>query len=299
MPLIVLLGCLNVAAATPATASALVTPGGKLVLPAAISAMLCFLTYWRLVRGPKYADNLSLVGKVVVVTGANSGVGLETASALAVMGAHVVMACRSEHRAKTAIKLLRQRWWCEGAQLTFLPLDLSSITSVHKFVEALDAQGLRPDVLINNAGLLLGSRQLSVDGIEMMIAANHLGHFELTRLLLPKLKLAEGGGRVVNVGSAIHHQSLGLNFASLASREAFEGMFPVYADTKLCNLLFTMELDRLYHADGVSCFCVHPGNVITEVQRDMPWPLRFGMRCFKPVMSTLMKSGESESILVS
>jgi NAD(P)-dependent dehydrogenase (short-subunit alcohol dehydrogenase family) len=230
----------------------------------------------RLVRGPSHRV-CQMHGKLCVVTGANTGVGLDTARELAAMGAEVVLACRTESKAETAMRTI----WHQhpGANIRFLQLDLGSLESVRACAaKLLDAN--RPvDVLINNAGVMLSEATESKDGIDLAFQANHLGHFLLTTLCLPLIQRAPGGGRVVNLGSAIHHIPKKLDITNLAHRTSFPGMFEVYSDTKLCNALFTAELNRRFGRQGVgtskvaqiTAFCVHPGTVITsEVARNLP-----------------------------
>eukprot|EP00040_Diaphanoeca_grandis_P013934 m.70385 g.70385 ORF g.70385 m.70385 type:complete len:428 (-) comp24218_c0_seq1:64-1347(-) len=236
-----------------------------------LSVVTIFLINMLLVREVPFDPNAIMSGKVCVLTGANCGIGLETAAALTKMGATVVLACRSEPKARIAMAVIKQR--VSYAKLEFIPLDLSSRESIKSFVEQFNELKLPLHVLVNNGGVMMNSCRLNDDGVEMTIATNHLGSFLLTKLLLPKL-LKHLHSRVVNVGSAMHYGVTKLDLKSLGSGEDFS-MFEAYGTSKLCNLLFTKELDRRYSDRTLECFCVHPGTVTTNVHRNMPWLVGF------------------------
>jgi NAD(P)-dependent dehydrogenase (short-subunit alcohol dehydrogenase family) len=198
-----------------------------------------------------------LSGKVAVVTGANSGVGLETAVELARHGAHVVLACRNAERGQRALQLVRER--APGAEVELRTLDLADLSSVRRFAADLLAVQPRIDVLVNNAGVMAPrGRQVSADGHELQLATNHLGHFALTGLLLDRLVTTERS-RVVTVSSHMHR--LGRirpdNVATTKARNSWIQ----YSTTKLANLLFVAELSRRLEAGGfrTSALAAHPG----------------------------------------
>ena len=139
----------------------------------------------------------SLQGKVCIVTGANTGIGKETARGLADRGATVILACRSVERGQEAAKEI-------GGLVRVKKCDLASFASVRKFCEEVNREEKKVDILINNAGMVTMSRELTEDGQEMQFQSNHLGHFLLTNLLLGKLKAAKDGARIVNVSSVAH-----------------------------------------------------------------------------------------------
>jgi NAD(P)-dependent dehydrogenase (short-subunit alcohol dehydrogenase family) len=206
------------------------------------------------------ADLPDLSGTYAVVTGANSGIGLETARALALRGADVVLACRSAERgAHASAQIMRDHPF---AKLQVLPLDLSSLRSVREFAARVLATRPKLDLLINNAGLMAIPRALSEDGFEMQLAVNYLGHFALTGLLLPQL-LATPGARVVSVSSMISFVAR-MRFDDLDGAQRYR-KWDAYGQSKLANLLFAFELAR--RADGAlrSVAC-HPGYAATNLQ---------------------------------
>ena len=203
---------------------------------------------------------MELSDKTIVITGANSGIGLETARELARGGATVVMACRDLARAKAARADIAHS--VPGAKLELVSLDLASLASVRACADTLGNQWPRIDVLINNAGLFPFKKQMTEDGFEMQFGVNHLAHFLLTQRLMPAL-LAAGCPRVVNVASMMHHLGK-INFSSFIG-EAPYGALKAYAQSKLCNVLFTRELARRHGGDGLLSFSLHPGPVGTNI----------------------------------
>ena len=204
-------------------------------------------------------------GKVAVVTGGNSGIGKETAAALAGMGAHVIIAARNPAKAAAAVKELQDR--APGATVEPMPLDLASFASVRAFAGAFAERANQLDVLVNNAGVVLRSRTTTEDGHETQLQVNHLSHFLLTNLL--RDQLARARGRVVNVSSAGHtFARSGLDFDDLEwANRRYQG-FGVYCATKLANVLFTRELPNHWSATGVTANAVHPGFVGSNFARD-------------------------------
>jgi NAD(P)-dependent dehydrogenase (short-subunit alcohol dehydrogenase family) len=206
----------------------------------------------------------ALTGKRAIVTGANSGLGLETAAALAAAGASVVMACRNAARAQSALDDIRRR--VAGARVELMTLDLSSLESVREFAAAYGQRHPQLDILCNNAGVMGLPYQLTRDGFEMQIGTNHLGHFALTGLLLDRLRAAPAA-RVVSVASIAHRGTRGLNLDDLHwQRETYrkgEG----YARSKLANLLFSFELNRRLQAahSTVISVAAHPGYAATNI----------------------------------
>lgn len=202
-------------------------------------------------------------GKVFVVTGANSGIGLEAAEVLAGKGAQVVMACRSADKAKSAADRVKAKH--PRAGLDVRSLDLASLTSIRSFAEAVLEDYPAIDVLTNNAGIMAIPRTLTADGFEMQLGTNHLGHFALTGLLLPALAKAKRA-RIVTVSSAVH-QGGNIRFDDLMGERSYE-KWAAYAQSKLANLLFMYELDRRLpraHPTIASLSC-HPGYAATNLQ---------------------------------
>lgn len=203
---------------------------------------------------------MNLSDKTIVITGANSGIGLETARELARSGATIVMACRDPARAESARADIMAS--VPGAKLELVRLDLASLTQVRSCAETLNRRWPKIDVLINNAGLFPFKRQLTSDGFEMQFGVNHLAHFLLTDLLLPAL-LAAGQPRVINVASMMHHLGK-IDFESFRGEKPY-GALKAYAQSKLCNVLFSRELARRHRDDGLMSFSLHPGPVGTNI----------------------------------
>lgn len=207
-------------------------------------------------------------GKVVIVTGGNSGLGFEAVKVLAQKGAHVIMASRSLAKAEEAKKKL------SNANITgtieVCALDLANLSSVHKFALNFKEKYQTLDILINNAGIMMTPYQLTKDGFESQIGTNHLGHFALTGLLLDRLRNTPNS-RVVNV-SSIAHKSAELDFKNFMY-EGGKGYSPMkaYGRSKLCNLLFTFELQRFFESNNIKCSAIaaHPGVSDTNLFNDI------------------------------
>jgi len=209
-------------------------------------------------------DIPDLGGKTAVVTGANSGLGYETAVALAGHGAHVVMACRDEGRGTAAVERVRTEVPQGSVELSLL--DLADLASVRKFAEGYAGERANLDILVNNAGVMaLDQRRTTADGFEMQLGTNHLGHYALTGLLLPQLQ-ARPGGRVVSVTS-FGHKVGRMNFDDLQWERSYRKWL-AYGRSKLANLLFTFELDRRARAAGstIVAAVAHPGYANTNLQ---------------------------------
>lgn len=222
-----------------------------------------------------------LTGKVAIVTGANSGIGYETAVALAAMGATVVMAVRNPDKGADARQALLDRTGADPDRVVLGALDLASFASVRAFAAwFLDAYD-RLDVLVDNAGLILSERSETVDGYEMTFGVNHLGHFLLTDLLTERL-VASAPSRVVVVSSLAHRWAVrGLDRADLQSTRRYRSM-QVYGRSKLANALFALELARRLDGTGVVVNAVHPGSINSHFGGDGDtgvmswWIARFG-----------------------
>ncbi|KAL7498226.1 hypothetical protein ACHAWT_007242, partial [Skeletonema menzelii] len=287
--------------------------------------------------------------KVILITGANSGIGLETTRLLYHQyNATVILACRSKSRAVEAMLNIDPSWNdCRsnnnyissnnnktkvGAinpknRMHFLPLDLTSIPSIHTAVNILWNEMNIPklDVLINNAGVMWNERRETVDGLEMTMAANHLGHFLLTNLLLPKLRETairqKHPTKVITVSSSLYTNAVrprrnnhnnknnhnneaitkskwnatepGIDLHDLQCQNKPYRLFEQYAQSKLANILFARELGRrekLQHGGLVQSHVLHPGLVRTNVTRNMPWYLYYPNLIFSLFMMMLQKS---------
>ena len=210
-----------------------------------------------------------LADKRYIITGANTGIGRETARALAHRGASVTLACRSEAKTLPVIDALRRE--TGNDQLDFVALDLGDLASVRACAGALRERGGPVHGLINNAGVG-GVRGATKDGFELAFGTNHLGHFALTLQLLPLLE-ATPGARIINVSSAVHYRAKGIEWDALRRpTESFTAM-PEYAVSKLANVLFTKELSRRIAPGTVTAYALHPGIVASDIWRQrLPRP---------------------------
>jgi NAD(P)-dependent dehydrogenase (short-subunit alcohol dehydrogenase family) len=209
------------------------------------------------------ADIPDQSGRTVLVTGANSGLGLRTAEALAANGAHVLMGCRDATRGEAARSEVAAG--ATGPSPEVVPLDLADLGSVRDAAQSVADAVERLDVLVNNAGVMAMPLRRTADGFELQFGTNHLGHYALTGLLLPALRRAEGP-RVVTVSSNMHR--MGRNDWSDPNWERRRYLrWPAYGQSKLANLLFTRELGRRAHEAGSSLVAAaaHPGNSATHL----------------------------------
>lgn len=211
-----------------------------------------------------------LHGRTAVVTGANSGLGYQTALVLASRGASVVMACRNPVKAAAAVASLRAV--VPDADVSVEEVDLASLGSVRRAAERLRSRSI--DLLINNAGAARAQRVVTEDGFESTFAGNHLGAFALTGLLLDRL-VAVPGSRVVTVSSIGHRRGV-IDFGDLQGERNYR-MAVAYSQSKLANLMFTYELQRRLGVAGVKTVAVaaHPGNAYTNFGRELNPVARF------------------------
>ena len=260
-------------------------------------------------------------GQIAVVTGANSGVGRSATEMLLEAGAHVTMVCRSRERGERALAELRESAGnrprraerqvgkgahtvgtagdrAAGAQVVLELADLSRQEDVREVAARLDARLPVIDILVNNAGVTRPRCVHSPEGFELTFATNHLGHFLLTRLLRDRLQA--GRGRIVNVSSR-GHRSGDLRRAGLediARGRAWEGALQAYADSKLANVLFTLEIVRRWGARGITANAVHPGVLATEIWKKTSLSARLLVLPFTWFMSRPDVGGEAVMNLV-
>jgi len=267
--------------------------GGILACLVGIGILLLLLRLW--MQGPKCRSKARLDGKVVVITGANTGIGKVCALELSRRGAKVVMLCRSTERGEAAAEEIRKE--TEGEVIVH-KMDLSSLTSVRACAEQLGNSLERIDILLNNAGIMACPKGLTEDGFELQIGTNHFGHFLLTNLLMPLIKRAAPGARIVNVSSAAHEMGAmhwdDINFEKTKYRPIV-----AYGQSKLANVLFTRELARKGEGSGVTAYSLHPGVIATELGRNIGDS--FGalgaciMSCSRPFIKTV-ESGAQTSL---
>lgn len=234
-----------------------------------VIAAAAFNLFRRWVGGGVCYSKASLRGKMAIITGANTGIGLETAVDLAQRGARVILACRSEERGERAAVEVRKR--SGSRSVLFLCLDLSSLESVRAFARKILEEEPRVDILINNAGICFTSYSKTSDGFEAHMGINHLGHFLLTNLLLPHM--TSSTARVVVVSSSLYAKSSEFQFTEMNSSdpERFSPERPglAYSQSKLASILFTRSLARRLEGRGITANVLSPGLVLsTELARD-------------------------------
>jgi NAD(P)-dependent dehydrogenase (short-subunit alcohol dehydrogenase family) len=206
-------------------------------------------------------------GRTAVITGANTGLGYETAAALAAKGAHVVLAVRNTDKGQAAADLISRR--SPGASVAVQELDLTSLASIRAAAEQLRAAHDSIDLLINNAGVMFTPRSTTKDGFELQFGTNHLGHFAFTGLLLDHM-VAAPGSRVVTVSSVGHRFARnGIRFDDLQWEKDYSRV-GAYGQAKLANLMFTYELQRRLRGTGTIAAAAHPGGSRTELTRNLP-----------------------------
>ena len=232
-------------------------------------------------------------GKTCIVTGTSSGIGKETAVALARAGANVAIVCRTRDKGERALAEIQQQ---SGGDVALFVADLGSQRAVRTLAARLAAALPRIDVLVNNAGLIVGQRMLTEDGLETTFAVNHIGYFLLTRLLEPKL-VASAPARVVNVSSRAHRSGT-IRFDDLMGARPYDG-WKAYAQSKLANVMFTYELARRLTGSGVTVNCLHPGVVATNFGDAGPLRIRLGVGIARPFMKRSARGAETSIYLAS
>jgi NAD(P)-dependent dehydrogenase (short-subunit alcohol dehydrogenase family) len=214
-------------------------------------------------------DNIpSQQNRIAIVTGANSGIGFETAKALAEKDATVILACRNLEKAAQAANQIRQA--VGNVKLEVIGLDLADLNSVREFAKSFHAKYSSLDLLINNAGIMIPPFSKTKDGFELQFGSNHLGHFALTGLLMPAIR-ATPKARVVNVSSSGHRVPPGeLDFENLNAEKKYSA-WTSYMYSKLSNLLFTLELNKRFREEKIDAIATsaHPGYTATGLQKNM------------------------------
>jgi NAD(P)-dependent dehydrogenase (short-subunit alcohol dehydrogenase family) len=205
--------------------------------------------------------------RTVVITGASSGIGLETARIFVAQGWHVIAAGRDKERCDRALAQLEGAAGNDGA-IDFVRGDLSEMAEAQRLAEEITGLTQRIDVLINNAGGIRDARYVTSEGFEATLAANHLGAFALTKALIPMMRRTaqnapEGSVRIIAVSSLAHHRSPGMNWDDLNLENGFNPA-TAYCQAKLANLLFTRELSRRLSDDGIIAQAMHPGQVASN-----------------------------------
>jgi NAD(P)-dependent dehydrogenase (short-subunit alcohol dehydrogenase family) len=224
--------------------------------------------------------------KTVVITGGNAGIGKETAVGLAEQGFRVLITSRDPARGSAAVAEIRER--SGSPSVDVVALDLADLASVRRCAAGLLAQTDRLDVLVTNAGLVVGRRTETADGFEMTFGVNHLGHFLLTTLLLDRLR-ASAPARIVHVASENHRHARGIDWEAVRRPTASVSGLPEYGVSKLANVLFSAELARRLQGTGIETCAVNPGRVASNIWQRLPWPIRplFKLTMMSPAEGSL------------
>jgi NAD(P)-dependent dehydrogenase (short-subunit alcohol dehydrogenase family) len=232
-------------------------------------------------------DIPDLSGKIVLITGANSGIGFEAAGELARKGAHIIMACRNIGKANAAKNEMMNE--IPRSKPEIIHMDLADLKSVHLFADIFKSKYSSLDILINNAGIMMAPYGKTKDGFEQQFGINHLGHFALTGLLIDRI-LKTPHSRIINVSSNAHHIG-NMDFDNLMY-EGGKGYSPTraYGRSKLANILFTYELERRFEATGAETIAaaVHPGNAHTHLTRYLEKKWYF--RLFSPLNNLIAQN---------
>ena len=226
----------------------------------------------------KCKSNVFLDGKIVIVTGANTGIGLCTVVDLAKRGATIVMACRDMRKGEQALEKAKVE--SSSKDILLMHLDLSSLDSVRNFTKEFLSKYSKLNILINNAGVMACPYMKTKDGFEMQIGTNHFGHFVLTNLLLKAL--ANGApARVVNVSSVGHWLFGKMDFKDINYEKRLYDEMGAYGQSKLANVLFTKELHNKAKDHGITAYSLHPGYVLTELGRHNSFSTLFQISVIK------------------
>lgn len=234
--------------------------------------------------------NRDLTDQVIIITGANVGIGLETARTLAQQKCKLILATRDKQKTDPVVEELKKE--SNNQNIEHIPLDLSSLASIKEFVKTFLSKYDKLNILINNAGIMaLPERKVSADGYELQFATNHLGHFYLTTLLLDVMKKS-GPGRIINVSSKAHERGK-MNWEDLNWEKKYNE-FQVYGQSKLANIIFSKELQKRLDAEKVDIKVVslHPGVVRTELGRNLATGFKIGIYALYPFWWYFTKNPE-------
>ncbi|XP_048186159.1 retinol dehydrogenase 13 isoform X2 [Perognathus longimembris pacificus] len=260
------------------------------VLGAAVGGVVLFKDY---VTGGLCPSKATIPGKTVIVTGANTGIGKQTALELARRGGHVILACRDMGKCEAAARDIRGETL--NHRVSARHLDLASLRSIREFATKVIEEEERVDILINNAAVMRCPHWTTEDGFEMQFGVNHLGHFLLTNLLMDKLK-ASAPSRIINL-SSLAHIAGHIDFDDLNWQKRNYNTKEAYCQSKLAVVLFTKELSRRLQGTGVTANALHPGVARTELGRHTGMhkssfsSFTLGSPAFLPSLATELRTG--------
>ncbi|XP_064202191.1 retinol dehydrogenase 12-like [Anguilla rostrata] len=236
----------------------------------------------------QWSSNARLDGKTVIITGANTGIGKETAKDLAKRGARIIMACRDMGRAESAHKEVVED--SKNQNIVVRKLDLADTKSIREFAEVINKEEEQVNILINNAGIMMCPFSKTVDGFEMQFGVNHLGHFLLTHLLFDLIKKS-APARIINLSSMAHAWGT-IKLDDINSEKGYSDK-KAYGQSKLANILCTRSLAQRLQGTGVTVYAVHPGVVQTELWRHLSAPLKVTFAVMKPFTKTSVQGAQT------
>ncbi len=236
----------------------------------------------------------TLQGKICLITGATAGIGEVTARELARQGAVVIGVGRNADRCADSARRIREQ--TGNAQVEFLVADLSAQAQIRRLAEEFRRKYERLDVLVNNAGAYFNTRQVSIDGIEMTMALNHLNYFLLTHLLMDALRAGDHA-RIVNVSSDAH-RTAAINFDDIEGERRYSG-WRMYGQSKLANVLFTRELARRLQGAGMTANALHPGFVATRFGHNNGGLMGLAMKALQKVAALTPEQGAHTSLYLA
>ncbi|KAJ8272749.1 hypothetical protein GJAV_G00092990 [Gymnothorax javanicus] len=240
-----------------------------------------------LFRG-QWSSDERLDGKTVIITGANTGIGKETAKDLAKRGARIIIACRDMAKAEAAQKEIIEH---SGNQnIVNRKLDLADTNSIREFAEIINKEEQQLNILINNAGIMMCPYSKTADGFEMQFGVNHLGHFLLTHLLLDLIKKS-APARIITLSSIAHNWGT-IKLDDINSETGYNDR-KAYGQSKLANILFTRSLAKRLQGTGVTVYAVHPGAVKTELARHLNAPMQVVYTIVKPLIKTPVQGAQT------
>ncbi|XP_018609723.1 retinol dehydrogenase 12 isoform X2 [Scleropages formosus] len=242
----------------------------------------------RKLLGGRWSSAARLDDKTVIITGANTGIGKETARDLAHRGARLILACRDAEKAEAAKKEITED---SGNQnVVVMKLDLSDTKSIRDFAELINKEEKQINILINNAGIMMCPYSKTADGFEMQFGVNHLGHFLLTYLLMDLIKRS-APARIVNVSSTAHTWGA-INLDDINSEKSYDAK-KAYGQSKLANILYTRSLAKRLEGTGVTAYSLHPGVVQSELWRHLSTPLQLAVKVFSPFTKTAVQGAQT------
>ncbi|CAF1331895.1 unnamed protein product [Adineta ricciae] len=240
--------------------------------------------------------NAKLDDKIVLITGATSGIGIETARALASANAHVIITARDMKKGAQVVEDIKRS--TNNNKVEVMEMDLTSLESVRNFVKQFQARKLPINILICNAGIMACPYTKTIDGFESQFGVNHLAHFLLTTSLIPELK-AGNPSRVVVVSSLANKRG-GIHWEDVNWEKSYDKWL-AYAQSKTANILFAKQLNKLYESQGIKAYALHPGGIMTNLQKDVPVEEQRAMGWYKEDGSLLdgfknIEQGASTSV---